>query len=303
MAAQRYPIDHVRASRGGPAPAPSFRGFPGNLPPPALDGLSTLTISPHTKEKLHAIARFCNAFSTALKKTAPTAYIDLFAGPGVLQLETSHDLVWGSPLLALQCPEPFKFLTYVEQNPERWAALCQRARRTACRGERVTVINGPAEGVLHEVLHHVPARSIAVTVVDPFRIEFSLAAVRTLAAGLQRLDLILLFAEGMDLRRNLSQVLAREGDHAGRYDAVFGGQEWRALVNLQEPPARNAGRLRDLYLHRLREVGFSRLGDPVTVKNTAGSQVYLLLYASRADLGVRLWNHCTRPDQMTFSFG
>lgn len=244
MAASAYPTEHFRVARGqGHVEVASFRGFPSNLAPPQRDGLATLSIRSHTLEKLQAAARFCNAFSTALKKTAPTTYIDLFAGPGVLELETSHELVWGSPLLALQCPEPFKVLAFVERDTARWEALRERAKRVACRGETLISINGPAENVLDDLLPFVPRDSIAVTVVDPFRIEFSMAAVRKLARGLPRLDLILLFAEGMDLQRNM-ELAFRDPAHAARYDAVFDGPGWRNLVKLGEPPGRNAGRVR-----------------------------------------------------------
>lgn len=298
-----YPIDHFRAPNTRDRfTVPPFRGFPANLARPESDGLPVLLIKSHTLEKQDRFARFCNAFSTALKKTAPTTYIDLFAGPGVLQLDRNDGLFWGSPLIAVQCPHPFHTLAFVERDPNRWEALRQRTRRLACRDETVVIVNGPAEDVLEELFQRVPRKSIAVTVVDPFRIEFSLAAVEKLAQGMPRLDLILLFAEGVDLQRNLRRSL-EDPAQGIRFDAVFGSSRWRQLVNLNEPAARNAGRLRDLYLECLRQAGFSRLGNHVAVKNAKGAQVYLLLYASRADRGVQLWNATTRSKQMDFAFG
>ncbi len=281
---------------------PSHRGFPDNLPQPALDGLPVLDIGEHSMVKLKAVGRFANAFSTALKNTDATAYLDLFAGPGLLRSRDNDQPLWGTPLIALQCPERFRKLVFVEMNPASAQALLKRAGQAARRGECVTVITALAEDAIPEVIAQLPPKSIVLTLVDPFRVEFSLNALRALTTA-RRVDLILLFADGMDLKRNLDLAMANDKAHAPRFDAAFGGADWRKVVVPHDPPGRSAARLRQLYVDRLKQLGFTHFGKDLPVKNSRGAELYVLLYASHVPLGAKLWDDCTRSSQTEFDFG
>jgi three-Cys-motif partner protein len=280
---------------------PDHRGFPGNLLLPADDGLPILRIRPHSLAKLEAVGRFSNAYSTALKNSGHTAYVDLFAGPGLLRNAVSRKLAWGTPQIPLQCPVPFNTLVLVERDGESSDALLARVRVRARRGEHVVVINDAAEAAIDDVINKIPRGSFALALVDPFRIEFGLDAVRQMATATgRRVDLILLFADGMDLKRNLDLAMAGAPAHAPRFNAAFGGLDWRGVVVAGEPASRSAGKLIRLYLEKLRSVGFTHFGEPFLVKNRREVEVYQLLYATRADLGVKIWNACTQQSQMVF---
>jgi three-Cys-motif partner protein len=281
--------------------APGTRGFPENLPKPEDDGLPILEIRPHSRAKLRALGKFSNAFSTALKNAGRTAYVDLYAGPGLLRHQRSKDLEWGTPQIPLQCPDPFGDLVLVERDGESADALLARVRVRAKRGEHVVVINDDAEAAIDEVIRKIPPRSFVLALVDPFRIEFSLEAIREIAAA-RRFDLILLFADGMDLKRNLDLAIAGDRAHAPRFNAAFGGDDWRGVVVAGEPASRSAGKMIALYVEKLRAAGFTHFGNPLVVRNSNEVEVYQLLYATRADLGVKIWNDCTQPAQMVFDF-
>jgi len=280
---------------------PGTRRFPENLPKPEDDGLPVLEIRPHSLAKLRALGKFSNAFGTALKKVGRTAYVDFFAGPGLLRHEKSKELEWGSPQIPLQCPDPFGDVVLVERDGESADALLTRVRIRAKRGEHVVVINDAAESAIEDVISNIPKRSFALALVDPFRIEFRLDAIRQIAAA-RRFDLILLFADGMDLKRNLDLAMAGDRAHAPRFDAAFGGDDWRGVVVAGEPASRSAGKIIDLYVDKLRGAGFTHFGNPLVVRNSNEVEVYQLLYATRADLGVKIWNDCTEPAQLAFNF-
>lgn len=278
---------------------PSYIGFPASLRAPADDGRPILKIKSHTAEKVRAVGKFLNAFSRIAEHHGPGVYVDLFAGPGILRLAESNHLLWGNALQALQCSSPFARLVFVERDSARCDALYTRARTVARRAEQVAVINGLAEDSIEAALNEIPNQSLVATLVDPFRLEFSLNAVTKLVRARRRLDLILLFAEGMDLTRNLRQAINGDVSHRRRFDSAFGGADWIQAVNLREPPSRNAGRLRALYLQRLREVGFSKTGNEIPIFNSLHRQVYVLLFASRSDLGIKLWNESTEGAQLS----
>lgn len=271
----------------------NFRGFPGSLSPPVDDSLPVLEIKPHTTAKLEALGRYCNAFSTALKQY-PTAYLDLYAGPGVARLDHGQ-LVWGSPLLALQCPQPFQTLVFVEQQADRFDALVQRTERMPGRGETVSILNAASEGSLPDVLARIPRRAMTLTVIDPFRLEFALESVEKLAKAIQALDLIILFADGMDLVRNAVSAINGDPVQARRLDAVF-GPSWRSHVKLGPPAAKIAATLRDLYTDRLRAMGLIEIGRTFEVQRDGGGQtLYRLIFASRHPRATQIWNATVRP--------
>lgn len=297
----RGPIREFMASVDPTYVPPDYRGFPGNLPSPPEDGLPVLEIRPHSLAKLDAVGRFSNAYSTALKNIGLTAYVDMFAGPGVLRLKGSNRLVCGTPEIAAQCPTQFGSLVFVERDTASSDSLLTRMYARAKRGEHVAVINDEAESAIGDVIDMIPRRAFALALVDPFRIEFSLDAVSRLART-RRVDLVLLFADGMDLKRNLDPALARDPAHAPRFDKAFGGGDWRDVVEVGESPSRSAAKLIELYLGKLRSIGFSHFGRPVVVRNRREVEVYQLLYATRAELGVRIWNDCTKKPQLGFDF-
>ncbi len=113
------------------------------------------------------------------------------------------------------------------------------------------------------------------------------------------LDLLLLFAEDMDLTRNLQTAL-RASSSGARIDAVFGDATWRSLYD----PRRNnrwvVRRLREEYVSRLRSrAGFGYIGDPYQIRNSRGLPLYVLLYATRHELGLKLWSQAAKSEQMT----
>jgi len=77
--------------------------------------------------KLALVAFYIDLYTSIVKARFPsTAYIDLFAGPGLNQIEETGDIVFGSPLLADRVPKSskkFDHLLLVEKDLGRSSAL------------------------------------------------------------------------------------------------------------------------------------------------------------------------------------
>ncbi len=275
------------------------RGFPDNLDPPEPDGLPELEVKPHSLAKLRAVGGYSNAFTTALKKEGrPTAYLDLFAGPGLLRDKTTKELRWGTPQLALQCPARFVHMVLVERDATRAQALTLRVQKRARRGETVTVITDSAELCIAEVVLQVPRVAFALTIVDPFRLEVGAETLRELVVE-RRIDLIVLFPDGVDLKRNLDRALKGDPAHLPRFNAAF-GSNWHQEVDRWGSAGRDAARLQRLYLTQLGSLGLVHQGRPLQVRMTNGPEIYQLLFASRSGFAANLWNDCTKQPQMEF---
>ena len=275
--------------------APAYRGFPKTVPPPSDDGREIMPVEPHSLEKHREFGRVMNAFARVAKSYGPT-YLDLYAGPGIVRCQGR--LHWGSPMLSLQCADPFRRLVFIEDDARSYEALAARAQDHARRAERVAIFNGGAEECLDEALAECPQQGLTLAVVDPFRLDFSLDAVVRLASRLPRLDLLLLFAEDMDLTRNLQQMLA-DAAQGKRVDAVIGDASWRELYDPAKRDQHTARRVRELYVDRLKNrVGLKFVGEPFQVRNSKNVPLYVLLYATRHELGLKLWTDITKPDQL-----
>jgi three-Cys-motif partner protein len=273
--------------------APKYRGFPGTLTPPVADGLKVSPINPHSLEKLQAVGKYLNGFAQILSKHDVT-YIDLYAGPGI---GSCHgELIWGSPLMALQCCHRFGQHIFVERDASAAASLATRSRRLARRGEKVTILCGQCEDRLSEVLDLCQPTQFVLAVVDPFRVEFSFESLRTLSARYKHLDLILLLADGMDLTRNVAQAVAGSKKTAARFDRVWGDDSWRAYYDPIKTPRYNASRLREGYVERIRnDLGFRFVDDHYSVHNSKNVSLYSLIHASHHPLGSKLWKGSTAP--------
>jgi three-Cys-motif partner protein len=274
---------------------PAFKGFPSTLPPPRNDGLEIMTVKPHTLEKLWAVGKVVNGFARVVKKNRP-AYLDCYAGPGIVR--SGSTLAWGSPLLALQCADPFARLAFIERDDANYEALTVRSQQLARRGETVTLIRGDAEDCLGDALASCTSTSIVLALVDPFKIEFSMEAVKTLASH-KKLDIMMLFAEDMDLTRNLQRALDAKADNARRMDRVFGDASWRKTYDVTRGNRYNVRRLREEYLKRLeQQAGFSFIGEPYQIRNSKNVSLYVMLYMSRNKLGLKLWEGATKSAQL-----
>jgi len=257
-----------------------------------------MPVEPHSLEKHREFGRVMNAFARVAKSFGPT-YLDLYAGPGVVRCQGR--VHWGSPMLALQCADPFRRLVFIEDDTRSYDALVARAQALARRGERVSIFNGGAEECLDEALAECPKQGLTLAVVDPFRLDFSMDSVVRLAHYLARLDLLLLFAEDMDLTRNLQQMLA-DPAKGRRVDSVLGDGSWRELYDPAKRDQHTARRVRELYVDRLKtRAGFKYVGEPFQVRNSKNVPLYVLLYATRHDLGLKLWTDITKPDQLSFN--
>lgn len=273
--------------------APKYRGFPGTLSPPTEDGLKVSRISPHSLEKLQAVGKYLNGYAQILSKYEVT-YIDFYAGPGIVRCR--DELIWGSPLMALQCCHRFGQHIFVERDTSAATSLATRSSRLARRGEDVTILLGRCEDRLPEVLVLCPRKQFVLALIDPFRVEFSFESLRTLSAHYKRLDLLLLLADGVDLTRNVALALAGSKSTSARFDRVWGDDSWRACYDPVKSPRYNASRLREEYVERIRGgLGFAFVDDHYSVHNSKNVSLYSLIHASHHSLGSKLWLGSTTP--------
>ena len=190
---------------------------------PSSDGLAGRCVGPWSRDKLFYIRAYLELFSEAMKNKFPeSAYIDLFAGPGHCVLDDDSGSIDGSPLVALSVPVRFSAYYFVEHNLDAMAALQTRVSRIAPEA-RVKYYPRDANVVISDLVKDLPRSSLDVAVVDQTGLHFRFESLQVLTQN-RKVDLIYLFPEGMDIKRNLERYLDQCDSPL---DKALGTGEWR----------------------------------------------------------------------------
>ncbi|MGA7523280.1 MAG: three-Cys-motif partner protein TcmP [Acidobacteriaceae bacterium] len=96
------------------------------------DGLTCPNVGRWAEDKYRLLSLYDRLFSTGMKnKWEQRVYIDLYAGAGYSRIRGTEIVLRGSPILALTVADPFDKYIFCEEQPERLAALKERAKRAA----------------------------------------------------------------------------------------------------------------------------------------------------------------------------
>lgn len=301
----------------------ALRDIPGDLPPPPEDGRPCRLVHAYNTEKVRYWGRIVNTAARATKHKwrGRRGCIDVFAAEGFNRDEDTGELSWGTPLLSLSVDDPFDFYFFNDSDPdaaytlaeriadprlfgmpvfeldlgsETVGAQAQRIKGAKPPGPKVIVSTGDANDTPVFVKMLLPAweqRRYSIALIDPPGLDFTWEALGMLTLN-ERLDLLVLFAEDMDLQRNLGLYLGPPGNKADRY-FPFGWRDvaWEAMPH--EGPA-----LRRFYKEKLgTQLGYEHTAefDPV-VRNARKSELYKLIFASKHKLGLKIWDEVNGPD-------
>ena len=248
-----------------------------------------------TLEKLDAIERYGDAYTTALKNTEFTLhYIDAFAGSGIVRIKegaAAEQIVPGSAIRALDINDrPFDRLLFIERNTGNVAAL---KRIVDERGDdnRVEVVQGDANEHLRRfcvgLRRYEQRMHRALVFVDPFGTQVNWTTVEALAES-ERCDVLMLIPL-MAVRRLVKRDGFPDEQHAVALTRIFGDEEaWRNLYTHTDGGAFSAPGFREivqLYVKRLETV-FVRVVDPErTLGASSDRSMFTLLFAASNERG------------------
>lgn len=271
---------------------------------PVDDGLPMRPSGRWAKRKLAVLARYITTSTIAMKNKPwrRRFYIDLQAGPGKNCVKSNKhcpkvnpEIFLGSPLLAITSGAGFTDCFFVEQD-----AVLADALRTRCssapNAESIIVLTEDCNRAVDRIVDRIRQvdappysrtdwPSLSLVFLDPEGLELNWSTVKKLAS-LKRADLVINFSLG-SLQRNATQAWELPLGSA-QVDLFFGTTEWRNIPRKPKgsmPSAEWIG----FYRKRITEFGYRHWGTPVSVKNDHGRELYRLLFASKHELGAKLW--------------
>ncbi len=253
------------------------------------DGLPTRDSGRWAKDKL----RFWNIYidiTTRAMVDSPhwksVVYVDLFSGPGICQIRGTDERVPGSPLIAAKAPKAFSKILLCELNESR-ASACETRLSKILSDDKYKVFRGDCNEQVSEMVKYIPARSLTLAFLDPTGLHLDFATVETLSQC-GRVDLLILFPDGVDVMRNWKRYF---DELESNLDRVLGpDSDWRekrANATSTEPAD-----MRKLYVSIYQEQLKRRLGydysDAITIRGKSGP-LYKLVYASKHERGLDFW--------------
>lgn len=215
-------------------------------------------------------------------------YIDAFAGSGIHLSRTSGEFVLGSPLNALRIEPPFHEYYFIDIDDEKVNAL----RELIGQQSNVHIYGGDCNSILlSEIFPKVRYEQYrrGLCFLDPYKINVKWEVVVE-AARMQSVELFINFSTHyinrtiLRRRRNanfdskqttlMNQFWGDESwkEIAYRQQATLFGEEEQKITNYE---------LAIEYGKRLKKLaGFAFVPEPVPMKNSSGSTIYFIFFAS-----------------------
>jgi len=256
------------------------------------DGLPVRECGRWTETKLHFWAKYIDITTRAMVGNPNwpdgLVYIDLFAGPGVCEIRESKKRLPGSPSIAAQASKAFRKIIAVELKPDNAKALDARLVRF-CNPESVKVLQGACEDLIDEVVAEIPDRALALAFIDPEGFDVPFKMLERLVADGRRVDFLILFADAIDLVRNVDQY--EKFTDSKLYDMLGDSKDW--LADWQALENRSGLKVREFFSQKYAELIRSRLdycGVRQEIIQGPSGPLYRLIFASRHERGLEFWD-------------
>lgn len=266
----------------------------------ASDGLPVRCVGVWAKDKYFYLKRYFEIFTSAMKNKweGGLCYIDLFAGCGKCRVRETCEEIDGSALVSLSVKYPFKKYIMVELSSDAVSALRKRVEKTPHK-DRIKIILGDCNDEIDKIICEIPRKSLSLAVVDPTGLHINFETLHKLTEGL-RIDLIITFPEGMDIKRNLSKFIRQS--HC-ILDDYIGDEDWRQLfpkdvkgIN-QLTSTHIEKNLIGYYRKNLGKLSYKeiRSGDEILIRSSQKNlPLYYLLFGSKHPLGHAFWNKISK---------
>jgi three-Cys-motif partner protein len=262
------------------------------------DGLQVREVGSWTEDKLFFWNRYIDITTRAMvghpKWPAGLVYVDLFAGPGICKLRESGRRIPGSTLIAANTPKPFRAILAIELNADLANALAARLKNSPAAAV-AKVFEGNCNTAINQLVPHIPERALTLGFIDPEALNVDFETVKKLS-DCGQVDLLILFADRMDLVRNVDRY---ENENPSILDRMMGShsrwrERWAQLAN------RSADNICRLFVDEYKTQLTNRLGYRAFGEKVMESQngpIYRLIFASKNDKGLEFWDKVTQRDR------
>lgn len=245
------------------------------------------------------LAKYIEGTRQARKKFPERVYVDLFCGPGRIQVKGETATRQGGAQIAWQHSHldsaSFTSCLIGDLDAGRASACADRLRAL---GAPVQVFHGAAEATVDRVVEAVPKGALCLAYLDPYNLQYLTFNVIKKLATLKFVDFAVHFST-MDLRRNLFMEYNPE---RARFDLTAPG--WREHIN---PEAFIRGDAEELFFdywcNLVKTLGFKISQRMPLVRDEGNRPLYHLVFFSRHSLPNRIWGDVAQGPNRELDFG
>ncbi len=244
------------------------------------------------------LAKYVEGTRQARKKFPERVYVDLFCGPGRIQVKGESATRHGGAQIAWQHSRldsaAFTSCLIGDLDPVRASACADRLRAF---GAPVQVFEGAAESTVDRVVQAVPKGALCLAYLDPYNLQYLTFNVIEKLATLKFVDFAVHFST-MDLRRNL---LMEYNPERARFDLTAPG--WRDHISPEAFVRGDAEELFfDYWCNLVKNLGFTISQRMPLVRDEGNRPLYHLVFFSRHSLPNRIWGDVAQGPNREFNF-
>jgi three-Cys-motif partner protein len=204
--------------------------------------------------------------------------------------------------VALDLAYAFSKYIFVEAEPEALNALESRVASYKQQVE-IHTKGGDCNAASREITSLIPANALALAFIDPEGCDVHFLTIKILADA-ARVDLVITFPMGMDVKRNVDRAARQPGVEWTKYDHFFGSTDWRQTY-LTALASRGwdfaIQKTMELYKDQLKQLGYVQVDalDEVVIRTTRTNvPLYYLLFASKHLRGKDFWKKISVRDPL-----
>lgn len=256
--------------------------------------------------KLEIIKKYASAFTTIMKKQdwcKGYVYIDAFAGAGIHIRRKTGEFVQGSPLNALEIKNPFIEYHYIDIDKQKIETLASVTKDQ----KNVYIYSEDCNDALTKKIFPTlgwETKKRALCILDPYGLHLHWDTILE-AAKLKTTEIFLNFPL-MDMNRNVlhKDLTSANPEQIKRMNSFCGTEEWQEILYKESAQTKLFGppdkiktvdsniKLSDWFrTERLKRIaGFKFVPEPVLMRNSKGSPLFFLFFASHNEKGKKIVN-------------
>ena len=259
-----------------------------------------------TRAKLEMLADYLAGFATASKGQSERIYLDAFAGEGTGLDRLTGEQFPGSARIALEAGAGAGFTKFRYFEMGKRAAELESRLRADYPDSDIKVYEGDCNATIRDALNELKPLNWAPTFafLDPDGMELAWETLVALADHKRgyrsasstkpeyKAEQWMLFSTSGIVRTLALDEEKVSDDDKARATRLFGSEEWRPIYELRLAGDISAPEAREEYVNLMRwrlerNLGY-RFAHPFELKNTKGSTLYHMIFATDSDAGTRI---------------
>jgi three-Cys-motif partner protein len=238
------------------------------------DGHLARQVCLHSLDKAHYARFYADIVGKAMNRAygGPTAWVELFAGPGMLRVKDLNEFKPGSPVEATNISKPFDHYVFADQDRRCVEAL--RARIGGLPNVHPIIHGDANSAAVHDaILAAVPRNALVIIYADPAALDLDFATIQFFADRYEHLDLLLnVPVPGF--------VRALGAGHEGKAARVLNHPAPSELIG--PTSGRPNVSLREWFERQLRALRYEHFASEVIRQHEKKVPLYDLMLASRS---------------------